>query len=470
MPPGRLLTALLMIPALGCGGDPRFVLEKKPIAEVKHHGFRRDIPDERRGNATFERAVFTPEGKYLVTFVPGFRIWDPRTGELLRTIAGTLQGSDIIAVDGAHDRLLAFRGDIAPNLPEAHLLGIWDLRDGSLVGRIPGTDEDPVIPIGFTRLGEPIVLHTRRIEIWRADGSDLQRTIRPPAGGRFCERGTLTNATYTEKSCCEQSPSRRWLAMAVRDSLDNTAPLRPWLVDVETGRIDSIAVPNHIAGHGVYSFAFSSDERRLGIGTSDGMWIARLGASDGPTEGPLMISGGRPTEESGDMKITGGLPSAGPEGDDVSQGRFIAGEHKRGQFLSPMAFSENGDRIVALGDQLQVSTFDIATGALVGRTAPPFEDWEGSLRVSANGSRAVAYHFVSDILVVIDGGTGSQRGYICPYFCNRSHNPVEVPFAVSPDGRRVATGGRLGAGLWDTDADTLIAPLMDPARRPLKSR
>jgi hypothetical protein len=45
-----------------------------------------------------------------------------------------------------------------------------------------------------------------------------------------------------------------------------------------------------------------------------------------------------------------------------------------------------------------------------------------------------------------------------------------VPYAVSPDGRRVATGGRLGAGLWDTDADTLIAPLMDPAMPPLKPR
>jgi len=45
-----------------------------------------------------------------------------------------------------------------------------------------------------------------------------------------------------------------------------------------------------------------------------------------------------------------------------------------------------------------------------------------------------------------------------------------VPSAISADGRRVATGGRLGAGLWDTDADTLIAPLVDPTRAPLKPR
>jgi hypothetical protein len=80
------------------------------------------------------------------------------------------------------------------------------------------------------------------------------------------------------------------------------------------------------------------------------------------------------------------------------------------------------------------------------------------------------YRFLPDLLSVIDGTSGTQLGYLCPYFCNRKHNPVEVPFAVSHDGRRVATGGRLGAGLWDTDADTLIAPLRDPAMPPLKDR
>jgi hypothetical protein len=135
-----------------------------------------------------------------------------------------------------------------------------------------------------------------------------------------------------------------------------------------------------------------------------------------------------------------------------------------------MAFTADDRRVVALGDQLQITTFDVGTGQLAGRVTPPFEDFEGVLRVSADGSRAVAYRFLSDILVVIDGTTGRQHGYLCSYFCNRLHNPIEVPYAVSPDGRRVAAGGRLGAGLWDTDADTLIAPLEDPALPPLGPR
>ncbi|HEY9225355.1 MAG TPA: hypothetical protein VIP11_01830 [Gemmatimonadaceae bacterium] len=94
---------------------------------------------------------------------------------------------------------------------------------------------------------------------------------------------------------------------------------------------------------------------------------------------------------------------------------------------------------------------------------------------SLEGDRHAAFAFSSDertiavgsdILTVIDGATGKQRGYVCPYFCNRLHHPVEVPFAVSPDGRLVAASQRNGAGIFDVDADTLIAPLEDPAMPP----
>jgi hypothetical protein len=220
------------------------------------------------------------------------------------------------------------------------------------------------------------------------------------------------------------------------DPNDHTTRPRPYVVDLEQGTVAPLIGPNGVQS-GEYGFAFSSDEHTIAVGTTEGMWLA----------------------------------SFPPANSDTARRPFlIRGEHQRGQFLTPMAFTLNNTRIVALGDQLQVSTFDATTGALVGRVAPPFEDWEGSLRLSADGSRAVAYRFVADILVVIDGASGAQRGYLCPYFCNRLHNPVEVPYAVSPDGRRVASGGRLGAGIWDTDADTLIAPLEDPTLPPRRPR
>jgi hypothetical protein len=431
----------LLVGSLACDQDrdPKFILEKRPIAEVKHMGFRQDIGDDRRGNAGFHSAVFTREGKYLVTFGRGgFRVWDPSNGTLLRTIQGTLDGNDQIVADGTLHRLLARRGDVAPTDPLASGLGIWDLRDGSLVGMIPEAETEPAIPVGITARGEAVVFRARHIETWALDGSGRRIVIAPPAGQYFCERGIVSPFTYTDRECFELSRSGRWLAVIARNPDDYPSVAHAFVADLDRGQLAPIALPEAAIRSGAQSLAFSNDERTLAIGVANGMWLVNAGT----------------IEIQADQHV----------------GRFIAGDHPRNDFLVPMAFTADDRRVVALGDQLQITTFDVGTGQLAGRVTPPFEDFEGVLRVSADGSRAVAYRFLSDILVVIDGTTGRQHGYLCSYFCNRLHNPIEVPYAVSPDGRRVAAGGRLGAGLWDTDADTLIAPLEDPALPPLGPR
>lgn len=62
------------------------MLEKKPIPELPYQEFRRDIPAARRGNAAFSKAVFTSDGRYLVTLGVGVHVWDAQTGTLLRTL------------------------------------------------------------------------------------------------------------------------------------------------------------------------------------------------------------------------------------------------------------------------------------------------------------------------------------------------------------------------------------------------
>jgi hypothetical protein len=86
---------------LGCGKeDPRFFYEKKPIPGLPYQGFRQDIPNERRGNRAFVKAVFTPEGRYLVTLGPGIQVWDAATGAMLRTLPATLDGNDPLVAMG----------------------------------------------------------------------------------------------------------------------------------------------------------------------------------------------------------------------------------------------------------------------------------------------------------------------------------------------------------------------------------
>lgn len=427
----RLVIGLLVVAA--CDRDPKFMFEKKPIAEVRHQGFRQDIPDERRGNASFYKAAFTRDGKYLVTAGSGFRVWDARTGALLRHIPGTLDGNDPLVIDGTHEVLLARRGNVAPHLPEANGLGFWDLRDGSLRGMIPETFQERATPIGTTASGMAVVLREGAFETWALDGSGRRLVIHPPDdfGERWSRCMTGMFATYNDKLCWELSPSGRWLAVAGvhRDSTRESSHF--FLIDLESGALSRIVLPDSLRDNRLAAFAFSSDERTIAVGLARGLWFWTRDGQPGP---------------------------------------FTRGQHQRNPYLGAMAFTAGDTRVVTLGDQLQVSAFDAATGALVGRVAPPFEDWEGTLRVSADGSRAVTYRFLSDILVVIDGATGKQRGYVCPYFCNRFHNPVDVPYAVSPDGRRVAASHRLGTGIFDVDADTLIVPLEDPTMPPRRPR
>jgi len=433
----RLVAAIAAaVPLLGCGKeDPRFVFEKKPIPGLPYQGFRRDIPAGRRGNAVFVKGVFTRDGRYLVTLGRGIRVWDAATGGLLRALPASLDGNDPLVADGAYHRVLARRGDVAPSLPEARGLWIWDLRDGTRRGPIPEpTWAGRAQPIGITPKGEAVVLREGRIETWALDGGARRLSLEPPPGRRFCE---LSDPIAYDKPCAELSRSGRWLALIDRDSANSMALYWTWLADLERGSL-RVVLPDDVDVRGGHGFAFTPDEGTLALQVADGMWIGH------PLEG-------------------NDLPGA-------DRGRLVRGEHQRGLFLLPMAYTADGTRIVAMGDQFTVATYEAESGRLVGRVKPPFEDLEGALRVSADGSRAIAYRYIADILVVIDGATGRQRGYVCPYFCNRAHNPVDVPYAVSPDGRRVATGGRLGAGLWDTDADTLIAPLMDPALPALKPR
>ena len=86
-----------------------------------------------------------------------------------------------------------------------------------------------------------------------------------------------------------------------------------------------------------------------------------------------------------------------------SWGASVQGDHKRSPLVGPMRFTADSRRVITLEDQLQVSVYDVATGARLGRHVPAFENWEGSFKVSDDGSRIVIYKFVSDTFEVLDG-------------------------------------------------------------------
>ena len=433
-----LRAAVIAIALTACVSDPKLYGNRKPIPDYAHQGFRLDIPEARRGNAVFVQAAFAREGNYLITTAAGIHVWNAENGALLRIIPGFLDRRDRIVVDGTRHLLIARRGAIKPNEAIAPGLWIWDLRDGRNVTVIPEADNAQLAPVGITASGDVVVVRAGAIEVWALDGSGRRMMIEHPAGQTFCTSGGGGSVTYNDKQCHELSPSGRWLAVVARNQDSASAPAQAYVADLQRGVLTPAPLPTQAAGDSFDSLAFSSDDRVLAMGGSSGLTIVTIGTEEIAT--------------------------------DSSGASFVAGDYKRNRFLVPMLFSPLDARLIALGDQLQLSVFDPASHALLGRVLPPPADWEGALRISANGARAVTYRFVADILVVIDGNTAKQRGYVCPYFCNSLHNPIELPYAVSADGRRVAVGGRLGAGIFDVDGDTLIAPLNDPAMPALVKR
>lgn len=74
-----------------------------------------------------------------------------------------------------------------------------------------------------------------------------------------------------------------------------------------------------------------------------------------------------------------GAPRSHP-GMATGDGRFV-------RYLIPMAYTADGRSIITLDDYFTVAVYDAATGTLVGRERPPFEDHEGQPRIAADGSR-----------------------------------------------------------------------------------
>ena len=130
-----------------------------------------------------------------------------------------------------------------------------------------------------------------------------------------------------------RSPTRRCFS---------TSPTQFQLIDTATLDVQELTLPPNDSGGELASFAFSPDNRWLAIGLHRKMLLYDRIAR--------------------------------------SWGASVQGDHKRSPLVGPMRFTADSRRVITLEDQLQVSVYNVSTGARLGRHVAAFEDWKARSR------------------------------------------------------------------------------------------
>ena len=123
---GLAVSMLMCLLAAGCEGLPLPVGRRRAIPELRHHGFRRDLPPEDRGNAVFEDIEWSDDGSVFMTLYhlsPNLRAWDARSGTRLSSFPATL-AENLWFIDGRTRRFVG-------RTHRARGLAVFDLTTGA---------------------------------------------------------------------------------------------------------------------------------------------------------------------------------------------------------------------------------------------------------------------------------------------------------------------------------------------------
>jgi WD40 repeat protein len=363
--------------------------------------------------------AYSPDGRWLASGSDDgmAKLWDAKTGQLLRTIAA--RDSSIPAIAA-----IAFSPDgtrLAGAIPYDYTARIWDAATGRELHKLQGhtcnvtrvvfspdgrrlatASEDHTVKVWETASGGELVTH-----VGHADG--VVGLAFSPDGGRLASAGY----DHTVRVWASASPQLNFTLAA------------------------------HVAP--VMDVAYSPDGERLATASLDGtikLWSANRGhAAFALRPATRLTSGG--LVFSPDGRHLAGERSQSVVILDAATGnvqRTLQGHDKQ---LAALAYSPDGKRLASLGLDNRVRVWDTATGQgalILELAAKPAQVVDGrGLAYSSDGKR-IAAAAGSETVKVWDAATGQElHNFHCPA---RS-------VAFSPDARSLACASEQGLTVRD---------------------
>ena len=427
------LVALFVSTSLSAGAPPepkyKLVLQAPPATAVNS-------------------VTVSPDGSLVATAAGegGVRLYDARTGALLRVIDGAGDRGVVFSPDGSQLTAAGFHMD--------KLVGLWDVRSGDRVRTFAGQTEWEADATAISPDGKLLASTAtdRQVLVWEVATGELRLRLKD-------QPNRISALAY--------SPDGSLLAGGGGDK-----SVRLW--DRATGQLR-----RSLVGHGdwVCTLAFSPDGRKIATGSCD--WGFHRGhdwprpAARGPEQCEWRLwdveSGKleRAVRERGRMLSL----AIAPDGKSIACG--IGGE-VRLYGLSPdgpgrhltshdadvtsVAFTPDGAAVVSGSHDQTVRYTHLADGRVAWR-APGYLEQVNSVALSADGSllatgssdhrfargqvRAGAKHAGPGAVRLWDARTGRMLRRLG----GPAHQVMAV--ALSPDGRRVAAGGGTEGGKGD---------------------
>ncbi|KAJ3874888.1 quinon protein alcohol dehydrogenase-like superfamily [Lentinula edodes] len=391
-------------------------------------------------DSSVSSVAFSPDGTRIVSGSDDntVRIWDASTGAQIGVLLHSYDSSvSSVAFSPDGTRIVSGSGD--------DTIRIWDASTGAQIGVPLQGHDDWVRSVAFSPDGTRIVSGSGdyTVRIWNAStgaqiGVPLQGHDSSVSSVAFSPDGTRI----------------------VSGSHDHT--VRIW--DASTGA--QIGVP--LQGHDdwVSSVAFSPDGTRIVSGSGDDtvrIWDASTGAQTGvPLQGhndwvssvAFSPDGTRIVYGSGDHTVriwdasTGAQIGVPLQGHDSSIGVPLQGHD---DWVSSVAFSPDGTRIVSGSGDHTVRIWDASTGAQIGVPLQGHDDWVSSVAFSPDGTRIVSGSHDHTVRIW-DASTGAQIGVPL-----QGHDDWVSSVAFSPDGTRIVSGSHdHTVRIWDASTGAQI--------------